>query len=256
MINMAFMPLYMWEMWDVTPVTNARTHGRTVESRAVFSLSWIRNTKNHHAKIFHQKKYWWQFPLLVFLCFGLYIIPMYDVEDCWSGHIRGTGYFLLSTQWWSCRSVIEFPYLFSSPLLCIWFFPLRFLQQSKYFSIFNSQIIELWNVVWIVFFPLTKSVICTFLLDPPFPWWSYRSIIRFLLHWFPFFCLENDFLYVADSPPDSLWWSENCSREFMAKRVLVVEGAVGPNVWADPFTKPHNVGTVGQPTPVHNVHFG
>ena len=39
MINMAFMPLYMWEMWDVTPVT----HGRTVESRAVFSLSWIRN---------------------------------------------------------------------------------------------------------------------------------------------------------------------------------------------------------------------
>ena len=39
MINMAFMPLYMWEMWDVTPVTN----GRTVESNAVFSLSWIRN---------------------------------------------------------------------------------------------------------------------------------------------------------------------------------------------------------------------
>ena len=28
MINMAFMPLYMWEMWDVTPVTNARTHGK------------------------------------------------------------------------------------------------------------------------------------------------------------------------------------------------------------------------------------
>ena len=26
MINMAFMPLYMWEMWDVTPVTNTRTH--------------------------------------------------------------------------------------------------------------------------------------------------------------------------------------------------------------------------------------
>ena len=43
MINMAFMPLYMWEMWDVTPVTNARTDTRTVESSAVFSLSWIRN---------------------------------------------------------------------------------------------------------------------------------------------------------------------------------------------------------------------
>ena len=39
MINMAFMPLYMWEMRGVTPVT----HGRTVESSAVFSLSWIRN---------------------------------------------------------------------------------------------------------------------------------------------------------------------------------------------------------------------
>ena len=26
MINMAFMPLYMWEMLDVTPVTNGRTH--------------------------------------------------------------------------------------------------------------------------------------------------------------------------------------------------------------------------------------
>ena len=39
MIHMAFMPLYMWEMWDVTPLT---AHGRTVESSAVFSLSWIR----------------------------------------------------------------------------------------------------------------------------------------------------------------------------------------------------------------------
>ena len=38
MISMAVMPLYMWQMWDVTPVT----HERTVESRAVFSLSWIR----------------------------------------------------------------------------------------------------------------------------------------------------------------------------------------------------------------------
>ena len=41
MINMAFMPLYMWEMWDVTPVTD----GRTVESRAVFSLNWIRKNR-------------------------------------------------------------------------------------------------------------------------------------------------------------------------------------------------------------------
>ena len=47
MINMAFMPLYMREMWDVTPVTDARTHGRTVESRAVFSLSWSPAIKRH-----------------------------------------------------------------------------------------------------------------------------------------------------------------------------------------------------------------
>ena len=42
MINMAFMPLYMWETWDVTPVTHEHTNGQW-ESRAVFSLSWIRN---------------------------------------------------------------------------------------------------------------------------------------------------------------------------------------------------------------------
>ena len=40
---MAFVLLYMWEMWDVTPVTDWHTDGRTVESRTVFSLSWIRN---------------------------------------------------------------------------------------------------------------------------------------------------------------------------------------------------------------------
>ena len=38
MINMAFMPLHMWEMRDVTPVTDTRT----VESNAVFCLSRIR----------------------------------------------------------------------------------------------------------------------------------------------------------------------------------------------------------------------
>ena len=45
MINMAFMPLYMWEMWDVTPVTD----GRTVESSAVFCLSRIRKSKIKHS---------------------------------------------------------------------------------------------------------------------------------------------------------------------------------------------------------------
>ena len=48
MINRACMPLYMWEMWDVTPVTHEHTDGRTVESRAVFSWSWIRNNVSFH----------------------------------------------------------------------------------------------------------------------------------------------------------------------------------------------------------------
>ena len=43
MINMAFMPLYMWEMWDVMPVTDGHMDARSVESRAVFCLSWLRN---------------------------------------------------------------------------------------------------------------------------------------------------------------------------------------------------------------------
>ena len=42
-ISMAFMPFYVWEMWDVTPLTHTWTNGRTVESRAVFCLSRIRN---------------------------------------------------------------------------------------------------------------------------------------------------------------------------------------------------------------------
>ena len=39
MINMAFMPLYMWEMWDVTPVTDARTDSGKVEQYSVWAES-------------------------------------------------------------------------------------------------------------------------------------------------------------------------------------------------------------------------
>ena len=41
MINMAFMPLYMWEMWDVTPVTNTRTDSRKVGQYSVWPESAI-----------------------------------------------------------------------------------------------------------------------------------------------------------------------------------------------------------------------
>ena len=39
MINMAFMPLYMWEMWDVTPVTHGHTDSRKVEQYSVWTES-------------------------------------------------------------------------------------------------------------------------------------------------------------------------------------------------------------------------
>ena len=40
MINMAFMPLYMWEMWDVTPVTHGRTHEHTDSGKVVQYSVW------------------------------------------------------------------------------------------------------------------------------------------------------------------------------------------------------------------------
>ena len=53
------MPLYMWEMWDVTPVTDEHTNGQW-ESSAVFSLSWIRNNTTSHV-IFPQSLAWLRF---------------------------------------------------------------------------------------------------------------------------------------------------------------------------------------------------
>ena len=64
MINMAFMPLYIWEMWDVTPVTDGQW-----ESRAVFSLSWIRNESNMTDRVWHFTAF--AFPFHVFFMFWL-----------------------------------------------------------------------------------------------------------------------------------------------------------------------------------------
>ena len=41
MINMVFMPLYMWEMWDVTPVTDTRTDNGKVGQYSVWAESAI-----------------------------------------------------------------------------------------------------------------------------------------------------------------------------------------------------------------------
>ena len=41
MINMASMPLHMWEMWDATPVTDGRTDSRKVVQYSVWTESAI-----------------------------------------------------------------------------------------------------------------------------------------------------------------------------------------------------------------------
>ena len=50
MINMAFMPLYMWEMWDVTPMT----HGRTNEQWKVVQYSVWAESAINMSKTCHQ----------------------------------------------------------------------------------------------------------------------------------------------------------------------------------------------------------
>ena len=45
MIDMAFMPLYMWEMWDVTPVTDTRTDSRKVGQYSVWTESAKENSQ-------------------------------------------------------------------------------------------------------------------------------------------------------------------------------------------------------------------
>ena len=71
MINMAVTPLYMWEMWDVTPVTHERTDERTVESRAVFSLSWIRNYS-----------YYWHYWCIYALSLWVQLVAIYAHLVC------------------------------------------------------------------------------------------------------------------------------------------------------------------------------
>ena len=51
MINMAFMPLYMWEMWDVTPVTDGRTNEQwKVGQYSVWAESAIQKEANTNTR--------------------------------------------------------------------------------------------------------------------------------------------------------------------------------------------------------------
>ena len=80
MINMAFMPLYMWEMWDVTPVTDGHTDGQ-LESRAVFSLNWIRKSSHRNPNLRNWRG--WSFSIVVHerteYTFGLHWIENFIV---------------------------------------------------------------------------------------------------------------------------------------------------------------------------------
>ena len=55
MVYMVFMPLYMWEMWDLTPVTHGRTDGQW---KVVQYYVWDVNFKssNKYLQIFQQLK--------------------------------------------------------------------------------------------------------------------------------------------------------------------------------------------------------
>ena len=58
MINMAFMLLYMWEMWDVTPVTHEHTDEQwKVVQYSVWTESAIRSAKTNEWCLFEID--WW-----------------------------------------------------------------------------------------------------------------------------------------------------------------------------------------------------
>ena len=77
-----------------------------------------------------------------------------------------------------------------------------------------------YHPLWYIFrnlntnFPIIYIPVSDFSLQ----WWSCRSIIGFYLPFLYFLSLTNDFPFAADSQPNFLWWSENCSCEFMAGR--------------------------------------
>ena len=79
MINMALMPLYMWEMWDVTPVTDGRTDKQwKVEQYSVWAESAIRVKYQwpfmwyHLCSGRHSVQHFWQVRQLCYLCSSVF----------------------------------------------------------------------------------------------------------------------------------------------------------------------------------------
>ena len=77
MINMAFMPLYMWEMWDVTPVTDEHTDSRKVEQYSVWTESAIWDV-THMDRHTHRHREW----KYIFFCDDIV-----GLDICLCGHL-------------------------------------------------------------------------------------------------------------------------------------------------------------------------
>jgi len=105
MINMAFMPLYMWEMWDVTPVTHEHTDGRTDEQWKVGQYSvWAESAITMQSIIclssgeIHFKKY--------FACFcTCWHISIWNHLIVWSflQYTPGNPFIHWRRPQWKCR---------------------------------------------------------------------------------------------------------------------------------------------------------
>ena len=97
---MAFMPLYMWEMWDVTPVTDTRT----VESRAVFSLS-----QSSYLSQPHNRRWCTLFRPMYFLTWRTqYFCPLWPILGILSQIYALLVYFFQAYIMWSCTEIDKY----------------------------------------------------------------------------------------------------------------------------------------------------
>ena len=86
MINMAYMPLYMWEMWDVTPVTD----GRTDEQWKVVQYSvWAESAKEMSKQLSSSRNAWRWLLSVTHTCDHMHILAVLSCcrKEIWHFHI-------------------------------------------------------------------------------------------------------------------------------------------------------------------------
>ena len=108
MINMAFMPLYMWEMWDVTPVTDEHTDEQwKVEQYSVWAESAIIKYVGYSKLFWSEKKITkidvcrkktalkWTWDQLFLLSLGCWLLVTNSKKkkkiQIWHAHHKATG---------------------------------------------------------------------------------------------------------------------------------------------------------------------